>query len=90
MAFLDKAKELANQAIDKGEDAVNAGKLMLKIKDEEKTLKDLEAQIGHLIVAQLDGGADFGEEVKAVYTKFTASRTRLEELKEEQEKNGEE
>ena len=40
MAFLDKAKEIAAQAKEKGEDAVATGKLMLKINEEKKNVKD--------------------------------------------------
>ena len=87
MAFLDKAKELANQAKEKGEEAVTAGKLMLKIKDEEKNIKDFELQIGKIIVEKLDAGEELEEGIMTIYGKMLESRKRIEEYKAEQEKN---
>jgi len=86
MAFLDKAKELANQAMEKGEEAVAAGKLMLKIKEEEKNIKDFECQIGKLIVEKLDAGEELEEGIMTIYGKMLESRKRIEEYKAEQEK----
>lgn len=87
MAFLDKAKELANQAMEKGEEAVAAGKLMLKIKEEEKNIKDFECQIGKLIVEKLDAGEELEEGIMTIYGKMLESRKRIEEYKAEQEKD---
>ena len=86
MAFLDKAKELANQAMEKGEEAVAAGKLMLKIKEEEKNIKDFECQIGKFIVEKLDAGEELEEGIMTIYGKMLESRKRIEEYKAEQEK----
>ena len=86
MAFLDKAKELANQAMEKGEEAVAAGKLMLKIKEEEKNIKDFECQIGKVIVEKLDAGEELEEGIMTIYGKMLESRKRIEEYKAEQEK----
>lgn len=86
MAFLDKAKELANQAMEKGEEAVAAGKLMLKIKEEEKNIKDFECQIGKIIVEKLDAGEELEEGIMTIYGKMLESRKRIEEYKAEQEK----
>lgn len=88
MALLDKAKELAVQAKEKGEEAVATGKLMLKIKDEEKNLKDLEWQIGKFIVEKLDDGQEFDQRVMDYYGKVKESKQRIADLKEEQAQVG--
>ncbi len=90
MAFLDKAKALANQAMEKGEDAISTGKLMLKIKDEEKNIKEAEVQIGKLIEEKLDDGEQFEDRIMAYYEKIKDSRKRIADYKEEQAKIGEE
>ena len=86
MAFLDKAKEIAAQAKEKGEDAVATGKLMLKINEEKKNVKDAECEIGKIIVEQLDAGADFGERIGALYAKVKDAEKKIAEYEEEKAK----
>ncbi len=90
MAFLEKVTKIANQAQEKAEEALESGKLKLKIMDEEKTIKEKQLEIGRCIVEKLDDGQEFDERIAGLYQQIVASRTRIEEYKAEQEKSGEE
>lgn len=89
MAFLDKLSDIADKAQEKAGEAVASGKLIVKIKEEEKAIKDAENQIGKLIVEKLDDGQEFDERITALYKKILDSRATIAECKEEQAKNGE-
>lgn len=89
MAFLDKVSKLATQAQEKAGDALEAGKLIVKIKEEEKAIKDKQLEIGRCIVEKLDDGQEFDERITELYKKILDSRAKIAEYKEEQAKNGE-
>lgn len=87
MAFLDKAKQFAEQAKEMGEDAVATGKLKLKIMDEEKNIKEAQLQIGKIIVEKLDAGEEgFDQSIVDFYNKVVEAKKKIEEYKAEQVK----
>lgn len=89
MAFMDKVSKFAGQAVDKAGQAVETGKITLKIKEEEKSIKDSELKIGQLIVEKLDDGQEFDERITDLYKTILAARENIVDLKEEQAKVGE-
>ncbi len=67
MAFLDKLNDLANaasgvasSAAEKAGDAIELGKLNMKVVAEEKKIADATMKIGELMVESLDAGQDYG------------------------------
>ena len=77
MALKDKLSNLGSFASSVGGRANNAienGKLGLKISGEEKKITEYTLQIGELILEKLDAGEAFDDEIAALYTSIQASR----------------
>jgi hypothetical protein len=73
-AATEKATSKANQAIE-------SGKLTLKITAEEKKIEEFVLNIGDLVLDQLDAGQVYDDEVMALYGAIQASREIIEETK---------
>jgi hypothetical protein len=73
-AATGKATSKANQAIE-------SGKLSLKITAEEKKIEEFVLNIGDLVLDQLDAGQVYDDEVMALYGAIQASREVIEETK---------
>lgn len=77
MALKDKLTNLGNLASTVGGRANNAienGKLGLKINSEEKKIAEYTLHIGELLVEKLDAGETFDDEIAALYASIQASR----------------
>lgn len=74
MALLDKLNDLAAAATTKANNAIETGKLNLKISTEEKKIAAFTLSIGDLMVDKLDAGETFDDEIMALYASIQAAR----------------
>ena len=74
MAFRDTLSKVASTVGGRANNAIESGKLNLKIGSEEQKIADYTRSIGALLVERLDAGEDFGDEVAALYESIKASR----------------
>ncbi|MGN0097857.1 MAG: hypothetical protein ACI38Y_00840 [Candidatus Methanomethylophilaceae archaeon] len=86
MGFMDKVKESAKNLDEKVGNAIDSEKLDSKIRDQEREIEKITAEIGKAVVANLKDGKDVDmEAVKALYAKITDADKKIEELKAEKE-----
>lgn len=85
MAFFDKLNDLAKSAGEKTSNAIESGKLSLKINSEEKKIAAACGKLGELLLAKLDAGETFGEDIMAVYSEITGCRELIAATQEELE-----
>lgn len=74
MALLDKLNTLAASATSRANNAIENGKLNLKINSEERKIAEFTLNIGELLVDKLDAGETFDDEIMALYASIQASR----------------
>lgn len=74
MALLDKLNTLAATATSKANNAIENGKLNLKINSEERKIAEFTLNIGELLVDKLDAGETFDDEIMALYASIQAAR----------------
>ncbi len=74
MALLDKLNTLAATATSKANNAIENGKLNLKINSEERKIAEFTLNIGELLVDKLDAGETFDDEIMALYDSIQAAR----------------
>lgn len=74
MALKDKLTNLASTVGGRANNAIESGKLNLKIGGEERKIAEYTRGIGALLVERLDAGEEFGDEVAALYDSIKASR----------------
>ena len=75
MAWKEKLSNLATTVGGRANNAIENGKLGLKINGEERKIADYTLHIGELIVERLDAGDEsYGDEIAALYASILASR----------------
>lgn len=75
MELFDKLTSLTVAAAERANNAIEAGRLSLKINSEESNILGLTLDIGELMVEKLDNGLDFDDdEIKALYASIQATR----------------
>ena len=74
MAIREKLSSLANSAAGRANNAIENGKLNLKINSEERKITEYTLHIGELLVDKLDLGETFDDEIAALYSSILASR----------------
>ena len=91
MGFMDKVKGAVKTADDKLGNAIDKGKLDSQIRDEERNIEKLEAEIGQEVVKTLKSGKIAAEaNIQANYDKILESEKKIEELKAKKEAIGKE
>lgn len=83
MAFLDKLNELARSAGEKTNNAIESGKLSLKISTEEKKISAAVLKLGELLLAKLDAGEICDESIMQVYSEITSGREAIAQIRQE-------
>ena len=74
MALKDKLTSIATTVGGRANNAIENGKLNLKINGEERKIAEYTLHIGELIVERLDAGEAFDDEIAALYDSIKASR----------------
>jgi len=74
MAVWDKLSNLGKNVGGRANNAIENGKLGLKINGEEKKITEYTLHIGELMVDKLDNGEVFDDEIAALYSSILASR----------------
>ncbi len=74
MALKDRLTSFATTVGGRANNAIENGKLGLKISGEERKINDYTLQIGELIVERLDNGETFDDEIAALFASIKASR----------------
>lgn len=80
MVFWDKINNIAATAGEKASEAIEIGKLNLKLGTEEKKIEDLIIQLGSTLLLNLDAGQSFDETIMALYEEVKASRAAIASL----------
>lgn len=87
MALRDKLNSLAATASTRANNAIENGRLALKINTEERKITEFTLNLGDLLVDKLDAGEVFDDEIMALYSSIQASRDVIAEAKAEIEAN---
>ena len=75
MELIDKLTNLTVAAANRANNAIETGKLSLKINGEESKILEFTIDIGELMVDKLDNGLVFDDdEIKALYSSILAAR----------------
>ncbi|MBP5165912.1 MAG: zinc ribbon domain-containing protein [Oscillospiraceae bacterium] len=74
MAFFDKLNGIAQSVGEKTSNAIESGKLSLKISGEEKKIAAAVVKLGERFLAKLDAGEVADEETMAIYSEITGYR----------------
>ncbi len=94
MAFLDKMGDaltnLAATATEKAGSAIESGKLALKISGEERKISEATMKLGELLLARIDDGESYDEEIAVIYDEVRAARQAIDEAKAQQQDKDEE
>ena len=90
MALKEKLSSLASTVGGRANNAIENGKLGLKISGEEKKISEYTLHIGELIVDKLDNGEVFDDEIAALYKSILASRKIIEAARADIEVNRQE
>ncbi len=86
MGLMDHIKEGFEKADDKLGTVVDGGKAEYDIAKENSNISDATRDIGRLMVDMFDSGKTIdNEEIMGLYKKIVESRTKIEELKKQQE-----
>ena len=83
MALKDRLTSIATTVGGRANNAIENGKLNLKINGEERKIAEYTLHIGELIVERLDAGEAFDDEIAALYDSIKASRDVIAAAKEE-------
>ena len=90
MALKERLTSLASTVGGRANNAIETGKLNLKIGGEERKIAEYTRGIGALVLERLDAGEEFGDEVAALYASIKGSRDVIAGLKAEIEENRQE
>ncbi len=86
MGFMDKVKESVKNADEKLGNAIDSEKLDSKIREQEREIEKVTAEIGKTVVSNLRDGKEIDRAaVDALYAKITEADKKIEELKAEKE-----
>jgi|L827metagenome_2_1110789.scaffolds.fasta_scaffold02519_3 hypothetical protein len=86
MGFMDKVKESVKNADEKLGNAIDSEKLDSKIREQERGIEKITADIGKAVVANLKDGKEIDKSaVDELYAKITEAEKKIEELKAEKE-----
>ncbi|HPD88390.1 MAG TPA: zinc-ribbon domain-containing protein [Oscillospiraceae bacterium] len=83
MAFLDKLNDLAKTAVDKTGNAIENGKISVKITGEERNIAAATAKIGEYYLAKLDAGEVLDDSVMEIYAEIEEHRRSIEAMRAE-------
>ncbi|HXK77970.1 MAG TPA: zinc ribbon domain-containing protein [Oscillospiraceae bacterium] len=83
MAFFDKLNDLAKTAVDKTGNAIENGKLSVKITGEERNIAAATAKIGEYYLAKLDAGEVLDDSVMEIYAEIEEHRRSIEAMRAE-------
>jgi len=87
MAFKDKLSAIAATVGEKAGDAIESGKIAIKIKEEERKMDNNAERIGKIIIDKLDNGEEMEEGIMELYALIKQSREAIEALRAEQAAN---
>ena len=87
MALHKKLSSLAAAATGRANNAIENGKLSLKINNEERKITEFTLDIGELVVDQLDAGSVFDDEIMALYSSIEGARAVIDEARADMEAN---
>ena len=83
---MDKVKESVKNADEKLGNAIDSEKLDSKIREQEREIEKVTAEIGKTVVSNLRDGKEIDRAaVDALYAKITEADKKIEELKAEKE-----
>lgn len=74
MALRETLNNLAATASSRANNAIEAGRLHIKISNEERKITEFILNIGELVLDKLDAGESFDDEVMALYSSVQAAR----------------
>ena len=86
MGFMDKVKESVKNADEKLGNAIDSEKLDSKIREQEREIEKITAEIGKAVVADLKEGKEIVRTaIDELYAKITEAEKKIEDLKAEKE-----
>lgn len=74
MALRETLNNLAATASSRANNAIEAGRLHIKISNEERKITEFILNIGELVLDKLDAGEHFDDEIMALYSSVQAAR----------------
>jgi len=80
MTFLDKITDLGKQAAQRTGEAVESGKLTLKIKEKEKEILKIQTEIGKHVCETAQAGVEYDDAIKALISQVAAAEIEIDEL----------
>lgn len=86
MGFMDKVKESVKNVDEKVGNAIDCEKIDSKIREQEREIEKITAEIGKAVVADLKEGKEIVRTaIDELYAKITEAEKKIEDLKAEKE-----
>ena len=86
MGFMDKVKESMKNVDEKVGNAIDSEKIDSKIREQEREIEKITAEIGKAVVADLKEGKEIVRTaIDELYAKITEAEKQIEDLKAEKE-----
>ena len=86
MGFMDKVKESMKNVDEKVGNAIDSEKIDSKIREQEREIEKVTAEIGKAVVADLKEGKEIVRTaIDELYAKITEAEKKIEDLKAEKE-----
>ena len=86
MGFMDKVKESMKNVDEKVGNAIDSEKIDSKIREQEREIEKITAEIGKAVVANLKEGKEIVRTaIDELYAKITEAEKKIEDLKAEKE-----
>ena len=86
MGFMDKVKESVKNVDEKVGNAIDCEKINSKIREQEREIEKITAEIGKAVVADLKEGKEIVRTaIDELYAKITEAEKKIEDLKAEKE-----
>ena len=86
MGFMDKVKESVKNVDEKVGNAIDSEKIDSKIREQEREIEKITAEIGKAVVADLKEGKEVVRTaIDELYAKITEAEKKIEDLKAEKE-----
>ena len=86
MGFMDKVKESMQNVDEKVGNAIDSEKIDSKIREQEREIEKITAEIGKAVVADLKEGKEIVRTaIDELYAKITEAEKKIEDLKAEKE-----
>ncbi len=86
MGFMDKVKESMKNVDEKVGNAIDSEKIDSKIREQEREIEKITAEIGKAVVADLKEGKEIVRTaIDELYAKITEAEKKIEDLKAEKE-----